>query len=68
MRRALAISPNLGAESLPALFEEKKILINRSGAIEFISDSTNIGAVGGLEESQEMADGAAQAVSAARFA
>ena len=49
VRRALAISPNLGAESLPALFEEKKILINRSGAIEFISDSTNIGAVGGLE-------------------
>src|SRR5579871_5080515 len=49
VRRALAISPNLGAESLPALFEEKKILINRSGAIEFVSDSTNIGAVGGLE-------------------
>jgi AAA+ superfamily predicted ATPase len=49
VRRALAVSPNLGAESLPALFEEKRILINRSGAIEFVSDSTNIGAVGGLE-------------------
>jgi AAA+ superfamily predicted ATPase len=49
VRRALAVSPNLGAESLPALFEEKKILINRSGAIEFVSDSTNIGSVGGLE-------------------
>lgn len=49
VRRALAISPTLGAESLPALFEEKRILINRSGAIEFVSDSTNIGEVGGLE-------------------
>jgi AAA+ superfamily predicted ATPase len=49
VRRALAVSPNLGTESLPALFEEKKILINRSGAIEFMSDSTDIGEVGGLE-------------------
>jgi SpoVK/Ycf46/Vps4 family AAA+-type ATPase len=49
VRRALAVNPNLGPESLPALFEEKRILINRSGAIEFVSDSTNIGEVGGLE-------------------
>jgi hypothetical protein len=49
VRRALAVSPTLGVESLPALFEEKRILINRSGAIEFVSDSTNIGEVGGLE-------------------
>ena len=49
VRRALALSPRLGAESLPALFEEKRILINRSGAIEFVSDSTDIGEVGGLE-------------------
>jgi len=49
VRRALAYHPTLGTESLPALFEEKKILINRSGVIEFISDSTNIGQVGGLE-------------------
>jgi AAA+ superfamily predicted ATPase len=49
VRRALAANPTLGAHSLPALFEEKRVLINRSGVIEFISDSTNIGAVGGLE-------------------
>jgi SpoVK/Ycf46/Vps4 family AAA+-type ATPase len=49
VRRALAISPTLNEQSLPALFEEKKLLINRSGAIEFISDSTTIGEVGGLE-------------------
>ena len=49
VRRALVISPTLGTQSLPALFEEKRILINRSGAIEFVSDSTDIGEVGGLE-------------------
>ncbi len=49
VRRALAVSPSLGIQSLPALFEEKRILINRSGVIEFVSDSTNIGEVGGLE-------------------
>ncbi len=49
VRRALAVSPTLGAQSLPALFEEKRILINRSGAIEFVSDSTDIGQIGGLE-------------------
>ena len=49
VRRALAANPTLGAHSLPALFEEKRILINRTGVIEFISDSTNIGQVGGLE-------------------
>jgi hypothetical protein len=49
VRRALTVNPTLGLESLPALFEEKRILINRSGAIEFVSDSTDIGEVGGLE-------------------
>jgi SpoVK/Ycf46/Vps4 family AAA+-type ATPase len=49
IRRALSASPTLGTQSLPALFEEKKVLINRSGVIEFISDATNIGEVGGLE-------------------
>ncbi|HVN28866.1 MAG TPA: AAA family ATPase [Candidatus Binataceae bacterium] len=49
VRRALAANPVLDETSLPALFEEKKLLINRTGVIEFISDSTNIGEVGGLE-------------------
>ncbi len=49
VRRALAAKPTLGSHSLPALFEEKRVLINRSGAIEFVSDSTDIGEVGGLE-------------------
>jgi SpoVK/Ycf46/Vps4 family AAA+-type ATPase len=49
VRRALTVNPTLGLESLPSLFEEKRVLINRSGAIEFVSDSTDIGEVGGLE-------------------
>ncbi|MGD0671076.1 MAG: AAA family ATPase [Candidatus Binatus sp.] len=50
VRRALAVSPTLGPESLPALLEEKRLLVNRGGVIEFVADSTSIGEVGGLEK------------------
>lgn len=49
LRRALAESPTLGPESVPALLEEKRLLVNRSGTVEFISGNTQIGDVGGLE-------------------
>ena len=49
LRRALAATGRLGPESLPALLEEKRLLINRSGVVEFIADGTNIGEVGGLD-------------------
>lgn len=49
LRRALAKSPRLGPEALPAVLEEKRLVINRSGVIEYIADGTNIGQVGGLE-------------------
>jgi adenylate kinase family enzyme len=49
LRRALGEGRSLGAESLPFLLEEKRLLINRSGVIEYIADGTNIGQVGGLE-------------------
>ena len=49
VRRALSRNAKLGPESLPALLEEKRLLVNRSGVIEFIADSTSIGEVGGLE-------------------
>jgi SpoVK/Ycf46/Vps4 family AAA+-type ATPase len=49
VRRALAASRSLGAESLPALLEEKRLLINRGGVIEFVADGTSIGQIGGLE-------------------
>ena len=41
VRRALAAGGQLSAESLPALLEEKRLLINRSGVIEFISDGAS---------------------------
>jgi SpoVK/Ycf46/Vps4 family AAA+-type ATPase len=49
LRRALAVSPGLGPESFPALLEEKRLLVNRSGVIEYISTGTELGEVGGLE-------------------
>jgi SpoVK/Ycf46/Vps4 family AAA+-type ATPase len=49
LRRALAASSSLGPESLPALLEEKRLLINRSGVIEYIAGGTQLGEVGGLE-------------------
>ena len=36
-------------ESLPAVLEEKRLLVNRSGVIEYIADGTDLGEVGGLE-------------------
>jgi len=49
LRRALAKSPRLTAESIPFLLEEKRLLINRSGVIEFISSATSVDEIGGLE-------------------
>ena len=50
LRRALARSSRLGPESMPALLEEKRLLVNRSGVLEYISEGTDIGDVGGLED------------------
>lgn len=49
VRRALSAGHGLGLESMPALLEEKGILIKRSGVIDYVADSTDIGAIGGLE-------------------
>jgi SpoVK/Ycf46/Vps4 family AAA+-type ATPase len=49
LRRAVAAGLGLGPEALPALLEEKRLLVNRSGVIEFIADGTQLGDVGGLE-------------------
>ncbi|HUA63218.1 MAG TPA: AAA family ATPase [Verrucomicrobiae bacterium] len=49
LRRALAGGRPLGAESLPAVLEEKRLLVNRSGVIEFITTDTRLGEIGGLE-------------------
>ena len=49
LRRALAAGGRLGSESLPAVHEEKRLLVNRSGVIEYIHTGTRIGEIGGLE-------------------
>jgi SpoVK/Ycf46/Vps4 family AAA+-type ATPase len=49
LRRALAADRRLGPDSMPALLEEKRLLINRSGVIEFIPAGTSIAEIGGLE-------------------
>jgi SpoVK/Ycf46/Vps4 family AAA+-type ATPase len=49
LRRALATHSQLGPESMPALLEEKRLLVNRSGVIEFISEAKDLEEVGGLE-------------------
>jgi len=49
LRRALAASPHLGTESLPALLEEKRLLINRSGVVEFVSEEAGMSDIGGLD-------------------
>ena len=49
LRRALAASPRLGPESIPALLEEKRLLVNRSGYIEFVAEAGSLAQVGGLD-------------------
>jgi SpoVK/Ycf46/Vps4 family AAA+-type ATPase len=49
LRRATSVNSRLSAESLPVLLEEKRLLVNRSGTVEFISTPTDMGDVGGLE-------------------
>lgn len=48
LRRALAGNKHLGLASLPALFEEKRQLVNRSGMIQYVADGEQIAHVGGL--------------------
>jgi SpoVK/Ycf46/Vps4 family AAA+-type ATPase len=49
VRRALAARHALDRESVPTLLEEKRLLVNRTGMIEYIADGTSIEHVGGLE-------------------
>jgi SpoVK/Ycf46/Vps4 family AAA+-type ATPase len=48
LRRAQAAG-RLGPESLPALLEEKRLLVNRLGYIEHVADPASLGQIGGLE-------------------
>jgi len=49
LRRALAGGGQLGTGSLPVLLEEKRLLVNRSGVIEYVPSGTDLGDVGGLD-------------------
>ena len=49
IRRAVAARNALDGQSVPALLEEKRILVNRTGTIEFIAPDTRLEHVGGLE-------------------
>jgi AAA+ superfamily predicted ATPase len=49
VRRAFAAGFGLGPEALPTLLEEKRLLVNRTGVVEFIADGTDLNDVGGLE-------------------
>ena len=49
LRRAMAATPQLGPESLPALLEEKRLLVNRGGVIEYIAEGGSLGEIGGLD-------------------
>jgi ATP-dependent 26S proteasome regulatory subunit len=53
MRRALAISGALDSHSVSHLLEEKRIIVNRTGLIQFVTDETKIEHVGGLEYLKE---------------
>jgi ATP-dependent 26S proteasome regulatory subunit len=49
LRRAVAVGGSLDENSLPHLLNEKKLIVNRTGLIQFVADSTQIEHVGGLE-------------------
>jgi SpoVK/Ycf46/Vps4 family AAA+-type ATPase len=49
MRRALAVTGSLDGNCLNSLLDEKKLVVNRTGLIQYVSDATRIDHVGGLE-------------------
>lgn len=49
LRRALAVGGSLDAHSIPCLIDEKKLIVNRTGLIQYVADSTQLEHVGGLE-------------------
>jgi hypothetical protein len=53
MRRALAAHGTLGPESMPLLLEEKRLLIDRSGIVQYVPEATGLAEVGGLEALKE---------------
>lgn len=48
LRRATVGGAELGLASLPMLFEEKRVTVNRSGTIEYVADGGTLDSIGGL--------------------
>ncbi|MFO1413747.1 MAG: AAA family ATPase [Burkholderiales bacterium] len=49
LRRAARAAGRLAREAVPALLEEKRLRVNRTGTIEFIGEGKDLDRVGGLE-------------------
>jgi SpoVK/Ycf46/Vps4 family AAA+-type ATPase len=49
LQRAQGAGRGLGPQCLPFLLEEKRLLVNRSGFIEFIGEGKELGEIGGLQ-------------------
>ncbi len=49
LRRAVAVEKKLDQSAVPILLEEKKLLVNRTGLVEYVADGTQLEYVGGLE-------------------
>ena len=49
VQRGLANGQTLSAASIPALLQEKQMLINRSGVLEYVADGKDLQEIGGLE-------------------
>ncbi len=49
LRRAVASDSHFGPEWFSALLEEKRLLINRSGVIEYVADGAALDEIGGLQ-------------------
>jgi SpoVK/Ycf46/Vps4 family AAA+-type ATPase len=49
IRRAMAHSKVVAADSIPLLLEEKRMLVNRTGLIQFIPTDLSLDDIGGLE-------------------
>jgi ATP-dependent 26S proteasome regulatory subunit len=49
VRRALAVEKKLDSDAVPVLLEEKRLLVNRTGLVEYVAADTRLEHVGGLE-------------------
>ncbi len=49
LRRALNTGVALDVSAVPCLLEEKKLIVNKTGLIQYVADGTQLAHVGGLE-------------------